>query len=152
LDAIDSYKLALPSSLHARSLDHTVTFCSNSSRPVIFKGLSKDFQSELLGTLLNCVFENYRACSRSEVYLARADEIKPASKNTEQKVTLCGASNLRHSIPHFADPNMTFEDITVPGWTASPENITKIKQIVEAKSVSTAGFVFDLLGNSSVRL
>jgi hypothetical protein len=59
LDAMDTYKLILPSSLHARTLDHTVTFCSNSSRPVIFKGLSKDNKSDLLGSLLTSIFENF---------------------------------------------------------------------------------------------
>jgi hypothetical protein len=114
LDAMDTYKLVLPSSLLVRTLDHTVTFCSNSSHPVIFKGLSKDIQSELLGNLLNNVFENYRACSRPEVYLARADVAKTVSENNVQKVILSGASNLRHSVPHFADPGMSFDDITVP--------------------------------------
>ncbi len=111
---MDTYKLVLPSSLLVRTLDHTVTFCSNSSHPVIFKGLSKDIQSELLGYLLNNVFENYRACSRPEVYLARADVAKTVSENNVQKVILSGASNLRHSVPHFADPGMSFDDITVP--------------------------------------
>jgi hypothetical protein len=98
LAAMDSYKLVLPKDLQSRALDHVVTFCSNSSRPMIFKGLSKDHQNELLGTLLTCVFENYRACARPEDYLVRADVSKNLSENSEQKVALCGASNLRHSV------------------------------------------------------
>jgi hypothetical protein len=108
LDAMDTYKLVLPSSLHARTLDHTVTFCSNSSRPVIFKGLSKDNKSDLLGSLLTSIFENYRACSRPEVYLARADVTKNLSENSVRKVILSGASNLRHSVPYFANADMSF--------------------------------------------
>ncbi len=151
LDAMDTYKLVLPSSLHVRTLDHTVTFCSNSSCPVIFKGLSKDNKSDLLGTLLTNIFENYRACSRPEVYLARADVAKTISENNVQKVVLSGASNLRHSVPHFADPGLSFEDITTPGWVASPESIEKLKKTIEAKTDNVDGYVFDLLGNSSVR-
>ncbi len=39
----------------------------------------------------------------------------------------------------------------MPGWTASDENIAKIKQAIETKSADSAGFVLDLLGNSSAR-
>ncbi len=82
LEAMDSYKLVLPSNLQSSSPDHVVTFCSNSSRPVIFRGLSKDNQSELLGNLLTCVYDNYRACSRPEDYLVRADDFKNTSEDT----------------------------------------------------------------------
>ncbi len=151
LEAMDSYKMVLPRSLQSRSLDHVVSFCSNSSRPVIFKGLPKDIQSELLGTLLTCVFDSFRACSCPEDYLVRADDLKNVSGTTEQKVALCSASNLRHSVPHFAQPDMSFEDITTPGWIASSENVTRMKQKVEEMSSTVSGYVFDLLGNSSVR-
>jgi hypothetical protein len=115
LDSMDSYKVILPGSLLTRDLDYTATFCSNSSRPVIFKGLSKDNQSELLGTLLGCIYDNFRACKRPEDYLARADVDKKISESNEQKVFLVGASNLRRSIPHFADSSLQFEDVTSPG-------------------------------------
>ncbi len=151
LDVMDSYKLALPSTLQSRSLDKTVTFCSNSSRPVTFTGLPKDRCSELLGSLLRCLFENFRACSRPESYLARADEIETTSGNAGQKVTLVGASNLGHSLPHFTDEKLNFVAVTVPGWTPSPENIKSMLSSVESKAADSAAFVFDLFGNSSVR-
>jgi hypothetical protein len=94
LDVMDSYKLALPSTLQSRALDKTVTFCTNNSRPVTFAGLSKDRCDELLGSLLRCLFENFRACLRPEIYLARADVTNIPSENTGKKVTLVGASNL----------------------------------------------------------
>jgi hypothetical protein len=50
-----------------------------------FKGLSKDLHCELLGTLLNIVFENFRACLRPEEYLARADVENYASETQEQR-------------------------------------------------------------------
>ncbi len=150
-DTMETYKVALPSDLTMRSLDHVVTFCSNSTRPVTFKGLSKDLQCELLGILLNLIFENFRACQRPEEYLVRADVEKLESENREQKVLLVGASNLSHSLPHFSDPSVSFIDITQPGWIASPENIKKLKEIIETTATNSVGIVFDLLGNSSVR-
>jgi hypothetical protein len=80
-----------------------------------FSGLSKDRCSELLGSLLKCLFENFRACSHPENYLARADETLNTSEKQGNKVTLVGASNLGHSLPHFSDPNLEFVGITVAG-------------------------------------
>jgi hypothetical protein len=151
LDVMDSYKLALPSSLAARTLDRTVTFCSTNSRPVTCNGLQKDRCCELLGSLLNFLFENFRACSRPELYLVRADESQKQSEKHGNIVTLVGASNLGHCTAHFSDPDMNFVGVTVPGWTPCPENIQKMVSVVEEKSKSSAAFVFDLFGNSSVR-
>jgi hypothetical protein len=142
LDVMDSYKLALPSSLATRTLDRTVTFCSTNSRPVTCHGLPKDRCRELLGSLLNFLFENFRACSR------------PAHKQSEKHgnmVTLVGASNLGHSTAHFSDSDLNFVGVTVAGWTPCPENVRKMVSIVEEKSKTSVAFVFDLLGNSSVR-
>jgi hypothetical protein len=66
LEVMESYKVVLPSSLTMRSLDKPVTFCSNNSGPVTFTGLPKDRCSELLSSLLKCIYENFRACSRPE--------------------------------------------------------------------------------------
>jgi hypothetical protein len=46
---------------------------------------------------------------------------------------------------------MSFEDITSPGWIASPENVLKMMQKIEERQAAISGYVFDLLGNSSVR-
>jgi hypothetical protein len=151
IDTKETYKVVLPSDLTMRSLDNVVTFCSNSTRPVTFKGLSKDLHCELLGTLLSLIFENFRACLRPEEYLVRADVENPESENREQKVLLVGASNLSHSLPYFTDPSLSFVDITQPGWIASPENIKKLREQLETIATEPVGIVFDLLGNSSVR-
>jgi hypothetical protein len=150
-DIMETYKVVLPSTITTRALDQAVTFCSNSTRPVVFKGLPKDLQSELLGTLLNLIFDNFRACLRPEEYLARADVGIQLSENREQKVLLVGASNLMRSVPHFTDPSLMFVDETQPGWTASPENVKKMKEKIETIAANSAGIVFDILGNSSVR-
>jgi hypothetical protein len=48
-----------------------------------FKALSKDRCSELLGSLLSCIFENFRVCSHPEKYLGRIDENKQKSENSK---------------------------------------------------------------------
>ncbi len=151
LDIIESYKVLLPSSISVTTLDKCVTFCSNSSRPMTFNGLSKDRCVELLGSLLNCMFENFRACSNPESYLERADESKKESENILQKVILVGASNLRNSRPHFDGTSTRTIDATVPGWTATPENISSLCTYTIAMASQASAFVFDILGNSVVR-
>lgn len=49
LEVMESYKLALPSTLQCKAINSTITFCSNNSRPVTYNGLSKDRCRELLG-------------------------------------------------------------------------------------------------------
>jgi hypothetical protein len=151
LEVMESYKVVLPSSLTIRSLDKPVTFCSNNSRPVTFMGLPKGRCGELLGSLLRCIYDNFRACSRPESYLVRADSNAKKSENSEVLVALGGASNLKHSLPHFAATNMHFVDLTQPDWQATMENVENLASIVEQKRESTTAFVFDIFGNGSVR-
>jgi hypothetical protein len=86
------------------------------------------------------------------MYLARAAE-KPlqSEKKTEQRVLLVGASNLKHSVPHFADATMTFANVTTVGWMATVENVKNLVTLINLRTQETDAFVFDLLGNSSVR-
>jgi hypothetical protein len=151
LDIMESYKLLLPSTISVATLDKCVTFCSNSSRPMTFNGLSKDRCVELLGSLLNCVFVNFRACSNPETYLERVDESKKESENILQKVILVGASNLRNSRPHFDSASTRTIDVTVPGWIATPDNISSMCKDTAAMASQASAFVFDILGNSVVR-
>jgi hypothetical protein len=149
LDNMDNYKIVLPGSLLTRNLDTTITFCSTNSRPMTCKGLSKDHYSELLGTLLNCIFEKFRACSGPEAYFERAAENKVTSEAQMQKVTLVGASNLRHCVPHVAGQGVKVIDHTFPGWAPSPGNVAKVQENIETDVSSS--YVFDLFGNSSLR-
>ncbi len=73
LDVMEAYKVIVPSSLSAPQLDNVMTFCSHNSRPITCKGLSKDRCGELLGTLLNHIHVNFRACTSPENFLVRAD-------------------------------------------------------------------------------
>jgi hypothetical protein len=56
-----------------------------------FRGLSKDRCSDLLFSLLSCIFDNFRACSYPEKYLERVLMPKNNNPRTQQKVTLVGA-------------------------------------------------------------
>jgi hypothetical protein len=114
-------------------------------------GLPKDRCDELLGSLLNIVFANFRACPRPEEFLARAAENTKKSETCEQKVILVGASNLFHASRHFDDSELIFENHSVPGWTPLEENVKKMSDIVKDKAKGNVALVFDLLGNSSVR-
>jgi hypothetical protein len=71
--SMDSYKIALPKSLELVGLDSCIIFCSSSSRPITFEGLSKDTCDELLNILINQIFSNFRACASPEKVLIRAD-------------------------------------------------------------------------------
>ncbi len=151
LDVMESYKILLPGSLDNGMLTKPVTFCSSNSRPMTFTGLSKDSCNELLGFLLNCSFANFRACSRPEMYLARTAEKNATSENYNQKVTLVGASNLKHAKQFFVDEEIVFKDVSVPGWTPTADNVKTLSALVEEKAKESSGFVFDIFGNSSVR-
>jgi hypothetical protein len=100
LEVMESYKVALPSTQQCLTIDSTITFCSNNSRPVTCTGLSKDRCCELLGSLPNCLFSNFRACASPEEYLVREDgKDKLSEKGSEQRIVLVGASNLDTQCP-----------------------------------------------------
>jgi hypothetical protein len=99
--------------------------------------------------LLTCIFEKFRACSRPEAYFERATEKKVTSEALLQKVTLIGASNLRHCVPHVAGHGVQVIDHTLPGWTPSPGNVVKLQN--EIVTDMSSSYVFDLYGNSSLR-
>ncbi len=62
------------------------------------------------------------------------------------------SSNLRYSARHFVDSDLSFGDISTPSWTANPPNIARLVAEVKQRVKDGAkAFVFDLLGNSSVR-
>ncbi len=54
-------------------------------------------------------------------------------------------------MPHFAAPNMNFDDFTKPGWQATADNVANLASEVQHKCESTTAFVFNILGNGSVR-
>jgi hypothetical protein len=149
LSAMDAYKISLPVSLNISAPVQSTTFCASSSRPVTLQGLPKDTLCELLSTLIKTIHGNFQTCASPESFLARATSMVGAEQYV-QKVVLVGASNLRSSACHFSSAGYDVQDLTVPGWVASPENIEKMKaKVEETNSDSNTVFVFDLFGNSA---
>jgi hypothetical protein len=152
LEVMESYKVALPSTLQCTTIDSTITFCSNNSHPVTCTGLPKDRCCELLGSLLNCLYSNIRACTSPEEYFAREDEKNNQSEEKHgQRIVLIGASNLGHSVPHLAGTDMVFVPVLKPGWVATVENVVELADTVKGLVSTTSQFVIDLFGNSSIR-
>jgi hypothetical protein len=46
---------------------------------------------------------------------------------------------------------MNFDDFTKPGWQATADNVANLASEVQHKCKSTTAFVFNILGNGSVR-
>jgi hypothetical protein len=155
MDSMDTYKLALPPSLIPGAPLASITICSIGSRPNTFPGLSKDNCSELLRLLIATIFTNFRACESPEMFLVRTDNAQSkmiGPENPEQKVMLVGASNLKYSSDYFSHEKMDFVDQSEPGWSASVSNIGKLLTQTEKNVQDGAtAFMFDILGNTSVR-
>ncbi len=146
LETMDTYKVALLSSLNSMVLDTVTTFCTHNSRPVAFPGLSKDICGELLGNMLKYIFNNFRACQSPENLLVRTTTANSGhdAETGLQRVVIAGASNLKHSVAYFSDPDIKFFDLSSPGWVPTPGNILDLKEkILFHKSQKVSAFVFD---------
>jgi hypothetical protein len=154
LENMDSYKIAVPSSLTSTVLDTVTTFCTHDSRPAAFPGLPKDNCGELLSNMLGYIFGTFRACQSPENILARVTTAKIGSRTETdvQKVVVAGASNLKYSAAYFSDPDFEIIDMSTPGWFPTSGNIADLKEkVAQHSSQNVTGFVFDLFGNTSVR-
>jgi hypothetical protein len=111
--------------------------------------------SELLRLLIATIFTNFRACESPEMFLVRTDSAQNKTtldESPQQKVMLVGASNLKYSSAYFTHDTMKFVDQSEPGWSASVSNIGKLLLQTQTNVQEGAtAFVFDILGNMSVR-
>jgi hypothetical protein len=63
-----------------------------------------------------------------------------------------GASNLSKRAVNFHQAGFYVHDLTVPGWVASPDNIScVVTEIGNIENVSNYAFVTDQYGNSTFR-
>ncbi len=150
LDVMDSYKIALPSTLQTRMLDRTVAFCSNNSHQMTFAGLSKDRCSELLGSFLRCLFDNFRACLRPKSYLARADETHNPSEN-HRKSNIGGCQQFGAELAPFFWPGSRICRNHGSWLDPKPWKYHKNGVSCRRRAKDSVAFVFNLLGNSSER-
>jgi hypothetical protein len=149
---MDTYKIPLPRSLACQSLNMVATYCSVRSRPAILKGFPKDKQRDLLWSLLDCLCNSFHVCSSPEAYLERGSMASSKVETTpsEQKVVLIGASNLGYCRDHFRQSGLEVIDLTVPGWVASPENVSAVMaNIKELDNASNHCMVIDPFSNST---
>jgi hypothetical protein len=97
--------------------------------------------------MLHWIFTNFRACTSPKCYLARAttsNSSKSLSEKKEQRVVFPGASNLKH-VATISDHVFSQVDISTLGWTPTPDNISRIADMVKQKIIEGAtAFVFDL--------
>jgi hypothetical protein len=116
---------------------------------VTLKGLPKDTLSELVRTLIHTVNKDFQTCSNPESFLVR--EFMAEEPDTEsQKVILLGASNLGHCADRFRKLGIAVVDLTIPGWIATPENVTALlEKLNKIHCVTQDRIVLDLYGNLS---
>ncbi len=151
LSAMDAYKIPMPVGLSSSAPVQSTTFCSSSTRPVTLQGLPKDILCELLNTLIKNIHGNFQTCASPESFLVRATSML-STEPSGRKVVLIGASNLKNSARNFSSNGFEVQDLTVPGWVASHENIEILQsKLMRFQADSNTVFIFDLLGNSAYR-
>ncbi len=129
------------------------TYCSVRSRPAILKGFPKDKQRDLLWSLLDCLCNSFHVCSSPEAYLVRGTTASMVETTpSEQKVVLIGASNHGYCRDHFRQSGLEVIDLTVPGWVASPENVSAVMaNLKELDNARNYCMVIDPFSNSTFR-
>ncbi len=63
----------------------------------------------------------------------------------EQKIVLVGASNLSQCAKHLELAGHKVDNLCIPGWIASPDNIAKMSETIEkANFGESCTYIFDL--------
>ncbi len=151
LPSMDTYKMPLPANLALPSIFQSTIFCSTSSRPVTLRGLPKDTVSDLLRCLITTIHNDFKTCDLPENFLARPP-LMARLEALEQKIVLISASNLSQCAKHLELAGHKVDNLCIPGWIASPENIAKMYETVEkANCGESCTYIFDLYSNSSYR-
>jgi hypothetical protein len=74
------------------------------------------------------------------------------TKEVIRNLVLIGASNLKRVIPHLNALGYSTLDLCVPGWVATPTNVSLLVEQLKSINLGTdVGIVIDLLGNSCTR-
>jgi hypothetical protein len=148
---MDTYKIPLPKNLTDVAQVSSVTFCSVGSRPATLSGLPKDTSSELVRTLVSTVNRDFQTCFNPENLLPRVTNTVETN-NFAQRVILRGGSNLGCCVDRLRRLGKSVIDLTVPGWLASPDNITQLVNKLENIKCSERDLVVaDLYGNLAYR-
>jgi hypothetical protein len=121
---MDTYKVPLPANLAVTPNFQSTIFCSTSSRPVTQRGLPKDSVSDLLRCLIETIHNDFKTCASPENFLTRPPLIVRLEA-LEQKIVVIGASNLNQCANHLEQAGYKVDNLCMPGWIASPDNIAK---------------------------
>ncbi len=149
--SMDTYKVPLPANLALPSIFQSTIFCSTSSRPVTLRGLPKDTVSDLLRCLITTIHSDFKTCDLPENFLARPP-LMARPEALEQKIVLVGASNLSHCAKYLELAGHKVDNLCIPGWIASPDNIAKMSETIkQANFGDSCTYIFDLYSNSSYR-
>jgi len=143
------YSLPFPVDL-TDSASKLFAFSSNSTCPDTVAGLDRKAIDDLLTLLISTLNRDFRANLVPEMTLPREQTATQSSK--ELTVCLMGGSHAGHTKPHLTALGAKVIDLSQPGWVCS----TKSAQQLMSRFAGTdrpegTVYVFDVLGNSSVR-
>jgi hypothetical protein len=148
---MDSYKTPLPKNLSDVAQLSSMTFCSVSSHLATLSGLPQDTLCELVRTLISTINRDFQTCSDPENLLPRVTNTVETS-SIAQRVILLGGSNLGCCADRLRRLGKHVIDLTVPGWIASPDNISQlVTKVVSLGCSERDTVVADLYGNLAYR-
>jgi len=144
------YKIALPISLTSTALTHR-KFTASSCHPQTsaFGDVTTD---ELLHALLHQLSSNFGCNAHPEDILAREPAELEGAMDTESTRTgliiVGGGSNCKRLATTLKEKGVDLVDLTVPGWTPTASNISKLRQdISNLNPDQDSLFICDLMSN-----
>jgi len=142
------YRVALPISLTSTALTHH-KFAISSCLPHTnaFTGEATD---ELIHALLHQLSAKFGCNAHPEDILARepAEQEGAMESETTGMIIIGGGSNCKRLAGLLKDRGVSVVDLTVPGWTPTTSNISKL--LTEVKTLDPNGnsmFICDLMSN-----
>jgi len=147
----ETYRVALPQSLHSTNLvSHKFTSSSCVPWTLPITGGKSD---ELLHALLTQLTPKFGCNAHPEVILAREPAEQEGAMDTSSstgQVIVCGGSNCKRLAALLTERGVSVTDLTVPGWTPTTSNISKLSSDIELLNLSpTSILISDLLSNVS---
>jgi hypothetical protein len=149
LASLSSYTELFPADMSCGNLV-PITFASASSCPNSVLGPSCKAVKELLLAISLVLNRDFQTLLALELNLPRGHATSEGSK--EMCIVLIGGSHLHCTAPHLKTLGATVTDLSVPEWISNIRNGQNLMDRVRcSEPPSDADYVFDILGNSSVR-
>jgi len=125
----ESYTIVMPSTLDDKSPLLPHTYVTKSSRPLNLKGFGKGQQLELLGAISDTLGRDFMIHAGIGSTSANATE-RSGAKESISKIILVGASNLHRVTRQLGELGYDVINLCVPGWVATPNNVTDMVKTV----------------------